>query len=205
MSLAVTIGKAALAQVTKILGRYEQKNTAALIAAWDEAKEEWLVELRRLLPDVLRRLESIEQLQEKLQERSEDPQFQRLLDNVSIEASREAIDERRRMLAHVGAGLFDPSMAIAEAARCERVIRELCPGDILALRRLNGWQEVIVGTRFDQVAGDRPDHLDVLIASGCVAEVPGDNLGGEQTVRHRVTHTGSRILKLLATYEPRGT
>jgi hypothetical protein len=192
MSLVVATGKTALAQGLKILGRYEQKNTAALMAAWDEAKDEWLVELRRLLPDVLRRLEGIEQFQEKLRARTEAPQFHRLLDNVSIEASREAIDERRRMLAHVGAGVFDFTMTIAQAARCERVIRELDPEDILALREVSGWSEVVAGTRLE--------HHDVLIASGCVVEVPGDNQGGEQTVRHHVTGTGSLVLKLLVTY-----
>jgi hypothetical protein len=194
MSFAITAGKAALTQVAKILGRYETKNTAALIAAWDEAKEDWLIELRRVLPDVLRRLENVEAFQEKLCTRTEDRQFERLLDNVSIEASREAIDERRRMLAHVGAGLFDLSMTIAEAARCERVIRELDPEDILALRGVDG---------YEVVAEARLEHLELLVAAGCVAEVPGDNQGGEQTVRHHVTRTGLLVLKVTATYEPR--
>ena len=194
MSLVLAAGKAALSQIAKTLGRYEQKNTAALMAAWDEAKDEWLVELRRALPEVLRRLEGIEQFQEKIRARTEDPQFQRLLDNVSIEASREATDERRCMLAHVGAAVFDFTMTIAEAARCERVIRELDPEDTFALRRVNGWQEVVAGARLD--------HLELLIAAGCVVEVPGDRGGGEETVRHRVTHTGSLVLKLLSTYQP---
>jgi len=195
MSVSLTAGKAALTQVVKFLSRYEKKNTAALMKAWDEAKEDWLVELRRALPDVLRRLENVEQAQEKLHERAADREFQRLLDNVSIEASREAIDERRRMLAHVGAGTFDLTMTIAQAARCERVIRELDPEDVVALRHVNGWREFRADARFE--------HLELLIAAGCVVEIPGDNAGGEQTVKHSVTKTGTLVMRLLATYEPR--
>jgi|HubBroStandDraft_1064217.scaffolds.fasta_scaffold01132_18 hypothetical protein len=195
MSLAVVAGKKLLAQVVEVLVRYENKNTTALLKAWDDAKDEWLVELVRVLPEVVGRLEQVEQFQERLKLRTESPEFQRLLDNVSFEASREAIEERRRMLAHVGAGIFDVTMTIAEAARCERVIREVDPADIFALRRVNGSQEVL--------AGSHPEDLEILIAVGCVAAVPGGMpaLDHEQTVRYEMTRTGSLVLRLVTTYE----
>src|SRR5580704_15851877 len=78
MSLAVVAGKKLLAQVVEVLVRYENKNTTALLKAWDDAKDEWLVELVRVLPEVVGRLEQVEQFQERLNRRTESPEFQRL-------------------------------------------------------------------------------------------------------------------------------
>lgn len=192
MSLTIAAVEVLGKEIAGVVRRFVNKNDDAVFKSWEDAKDDWLIELVATLPGVRARLEHVEKSQERLNERLASPEFQRLLDNVSIEASREPIDERRRLLAHLGAGTFDFTlMSVAEASRCERVIRELDPEDIFSLRRVNTWREV--------QADSARDHLDALFASGCIADLPGDVPG--ETVRRRRTRTGDLVVQITATYE----
>ena len=184
--------------LTSIIGRYADRNTEAIRDAYEEKRRSFLAEVEKTLPHVLACLEAIEprieQLESRLEERAEDPEFQSILDNVVLEASREAIDERRRMLAHAFAGATDVRLTVAEAARAERTLRELNPADVMALRGLGR----MAGRDADR-DGPVAAALAVLVGAGCVQERTGWGGG----VLYNITRTGSLVLRLLASYGPR--
>ena len=180
-----------------IVGRYSDRNTEAIREAYEAKRKDLLAQVEHVLPEVLARLEAaeprIDDLEARLEDRSTDPEFQSVLDNVVIEASREAIDERRRMLAHAFAGAADVRMTVAEAARAERTLRELDPADVAALRGVGRMS----GRDMDR-DGPVGGVLAVLVGAGCVQERTGWGGG----VLYSVTRTGNLVLRLLASYAP---
>jgi hypothetical protein len=137
----------------------------------------------------------IDRLEEKLGDRADDEEFQGLVDNFGLEASREALGERRRLLAHASAGAFDVTMTIAQAARAERVLRHLDPVDIERLRRVELFK------RYDEHSPDgaRREDLDVLVGQGCVSTT----WGAGSVASYSITSTGHLVLRLLRSYQLR--
>lgn len=200
---AGSLAPAALRAVVSAFGRYANRNTKAMQDAWDARRFQWIIEscvlLDRDFPQLKAAVAHIENIVDALDdrmkrlelatERSLDPEFQRILDNYGIEASREAIDERLRMLTHATAGSFSAPMTIAELSRVERILRELDPPDITVLRTL-------------EVGVHSPMHIhgfEVLVGAGC-AIVSWGGAGGLGNLA--ITETGRRVLSLLRSYDP---
>jgi hypothetical protein len=194
---AGAVAPAVARTIADIFGRYGDRNTDAIREAYEAKRRDILAEAQRIIPEVLARLDAVEprleRLEGRVEERVEDPEFHSVLDNVVLEASREAIDERRRMLAHAFAGAFNVEMTIPEAARAERTLRELDPSDLATLRGVGR----MAGRDFER-EGPLRDALAVLLGAGCVHERSGWGGG----VMYSITRTGNLVLRLLATYVP---
>ncbi|MCC6665008.1 MAG: hypothetical protein IT375_14750 [Polyangiaceae bacterium] len=158
----------------------------------------WGAELKSAFPQVVADLERrIEDVDQKIQAALEDPQLPRVLSNFGFEAAREAIDERRRMLAHAAAGIVDPDLPVERKARVERTLRELDPIDVRALYGIHlAVRSARYGALFSVPSGD------VLVASGCVriGTSAGGFGGGGASHSADVTQLGHDVLRVLRSY-----
>lgn len=147
-----------------------------------EMFEDWIVAAHRAVREQVLWVREHEHRISELEALAMDPQFERVLGNYQFEASREAMDERRRMLALAYAGSLHPGMTVAQLARVERVIRELDPEDVkvlAAVRRINAppLNEERVFEDGEQALHDERIQLlkesgasgAALVASACVA------------------------------------
>lgn len=141
----------------------------------------------------------------KVAEMVSDPQFAKIFANLQWEAAREALKERQRMLAHLGAGLCDPDLSINEKARIERVARGLDPQDFNLLREAEQWGLRVGGQRTNEVS------FFVLTASGCLAADTAEQVRAPQpqatgsdaaawSTAVLVTPLGRAVLRALDTY-----
>jgi hypothetical protein len=202
-----------VARVYRVWTTGESSNaTRAFLAAGAEADRILTEETSRAcaveMPYLRARIENLEgRIKAELQE----PQFVRLLENFGREAAQEATDERIRLLAHAGAGAFDLRMHIAERARAERTLRELDPGDVLALHAIDRCATYIYyGHRFTNEAElryafwSKLDNADTLAASGCVRDAPNSPVaqGMAAPANHQlhVTPLGRLILQITRSY-----
>jgi hypothetical protein len=138
-----------------------------------------------------------------------EPEFQKIADNYAVEAQREALLERARMLAHALVGtLCSQNLAISQKSRVERTIRELDPPDVLLLYRLNSVriEERLPNDSFDregmkrmEMLDEHPSSRDVLRAAGCVDWENNGGIGGG-AIYARVTSIGSNVLEVLHGY-----
>lgn len=111
--------------------------TFRLNAAWTQEFETWALTWLNALEQQCERLneqcsgnaENVAALQALLA----DHQFFRVNQNYIFEATREAMDERKRMLAFAAAGSVNVALALGEIARVERTIRELDPDGVRLL------------------------------------------------------------------------
>lgn len=119
----------------------KDRNTPAFEAAFQNVIADWIIEERRQTATQVRRLAAnsadVVALGRQLERLVEDPEFVRVSANFGYEACREAIDERRRMLAFASAGSLNLDLTIAQLARVERTIRELDPEDALLLATIS--------------------------------------------------------------------
>jgi hypothetical protein len=187
-----------VAKLIKLIANYSKRHTRDMLAAQETDFREFVDELRDALPRVLKRLGTVEpriqRLEDLMNDRLDDPQFARFLNNRGLEGAREELNERRRMLAHAAAGGFDVTMTMAQIARAARTLRELDPRDIEALRSLN------TGERH---ADSDTSDVETLLAAGCVwPRTHSPVLGGEPTTSYSRTQNGELVLQLLRTYEP---
>ncbi|MFO0685353.1 MAG: hypothetical protein U0234_25060 [Sandaracinus sp.] len=86
--------------------------------------------------DAARALEArVEDLGARVARLLADGEMQRVWRNIAFEAQREAIDERRRMLAYAIVGTVSSAdrLSVAQVARVERTMRELDPHDLHVL------------------------------------------------------------------------
>ena len=162
----LAVAKVALPVLRKLYDRITQKNTKAVEAEFAQLRDEWAAESYRAVTLLAERVSGLEETLEAL---AGDLEFQRVFLNFAYEASREAITERRRMLAHASAGVIDPEFTIAQKARIERTMRELDPEDVKLLQRIaqaaagkGGLQAAFEALHEGSVSAD------ALIASGCV-------------------------------------
>jgi hypothetical protein len=190
-AVATVVVPAVIGEVASALGRIANRSTQALLAAeWMERQTKWAIETGHVLKVTLPELEArVSNLEAQLRGRALDPEFRRLLFNFGIEAAREAIEERFRMLVHATAGAFNvTSLTIAQTARAERTIRELDPEDITALRHVGPTGQ----------APPKGMSIDAILAAGCVRDLWG--AGG--IASYTLTGTGSLVLAMLRSYTP---
>lgn len=198
--------------IFKIVAAWLTKNDRHVAREFRDVFEGWVVEDRRALtlhlathPEFEARLEALERL-------VADPQLERVRRNYGFEAAREAIDERRRMLAFADAGSLSPDLTVAQAARVERTIRELDPNDVKVLAKI---QKIDAPARdptkvldaegrklHDQRieiwhASDPSGHI--LVSSGCL-DVSAPSSVWEMDCLCIVTKLGKWVLTVLDTY-----
>jgi hypothetical protein len=136
----------------------------------------WGAELKAAMPEVVARIavmeERMEELESKLDHTFDDPQVERVFRNFTFEAAREAVDERRRMLAHAAlADVLDLRLTISQKARVERVIRELDPDDVrrlsqVAARAAEGAEGAAVAMKLGT------SEAEALLAARCAIHYP---------------------------------
>lgn len=213
--------------------RWKDRNTPNLKAAQEEMFKDWVVQLNIAVRDQARHLEQqardLEATRAKLESLVNDPALTRVCDNYGLEASREALDERRRMLAFAAAGSVNVDLEIAQIARVERTVRELDPADVKLLGQLAriedpeppsrpaGWttgpmivpipgpilsfEEQVGRAAVERykLAESRQPSTDTLIAAGCVQTFA---VQSGEIVKNglRVTHLGQWVLKVLDPY-----
>ncbi|WP_437731290.1 hypothetical protein [Sorangium sp. So ce1335] len=199
------------AQLAKLINQAREKRTSEYLVAWDSQKEDWLLEVAVAAKEQKEHLEAIQCKLDAIDALLSDPQFHRIFDNYSFEASREAINERRRMLACAAAGSIDPTMSVAEIARTERTIRELDPQDVLELHRLSklpsptapgvsNWSDEQSQARLNRYNTlIKSPSFDALLASGCVYIDHQTGYAGA-TPDAEVTSMGHRVLRILRAY-----
>lgn len=208
----VTAGLKQLRTLYEILCKRQGEATRRLLEARNEESFAWAADLALRDRERLEALQSqaakIADLEEKLAALVADPQFFRVRTNYCFEAAREAIDERRRMLAYAAAGSLAPGLTVGQIARVERTIRELDPDDVKFLKllseygddgsRYSGWQE-----------NDESGH--VLLAAGCVDKqttvdagtfvfAAGTRLPSGERSLLSITPLGLRVLHILDLY-----
>jgi hypothetical protein len=163
---------------------------------------DWGVELKQALALMVPFLESkFGDIDARIGELFADTQTARLYGNIGLEAEREAIDERRRMLVHAAAGILDPEIPIERKARVERRLRELEPVDVRTLfgmATLLRASEPLDPTKFLFSTGSG----DVLVTSGCVRVTTsgGDGAGRGVDSTVSLTELGRDILVVLRSY-----
>lgn len=209
----------------KLVRYFADRTTRSFQESRDAMFAAWAVEEQQQAAATLRQLEArsddVEALKARLDELVADPEFARVRNNYGYEAYREAIDERRRMLAFASAGSINLELSVAQLARVERTVRELDSSDVLALARvakmadppqpprddrmnyrdqLQPWHEDCgrrAQTRFEILR--ETESLPVLSASGCVL-VAMDTAGFSPKNGLRVTELGARVLRVLHGY-----
>ncbi|HVU02293.1 MAG TPA: hypothetical protein VHE30_11100 [Polyangiaceae bacterium] len=145
--------------------------------------------------------------EDRLATLEQDAEFWRIGRNFRWEAAREAMDERRAMLANAFAGLADPRLTVEEKARVERVLRQLDPIDARSL-----WGLVRAAGRHD-IHGRRYEsesellhelwrslaNADALVAAGCVRVGIKGGVGAGDSVREAavVTKIGLDVIRVL--------
>lgn len=201
-AVAAYLAKPAAKKLMAFLGSRVSKNDDQLKKEREEAALDWAAEVRGAIPQVVAYLNTrIDDLDSRLDAVYADPQFGRIFTNFTFEAAREAIDERRRMLAHAAVGIVDPDISVERKARVERTLRALDPIDVLTLyaaSRIPGGLDALAPMAkflYDAPSGD------ILASCGCVRMEP-DGGGAGQGVwnRAQVTQIGSDVLLALRTY-----
>ena len=232
-SIGVDLGDVAGAIVPivgKLAAHWANRNTRALAEARDEMYRDWVVEEKRATVEhakwLAEQAADLEALRAKLEELTTDPSFARVRDNYGYEASREAVDERRRMLAFASAGSINLELSIGEIARVERTVRELDPADVLLLDQLRtmvdppkpplprelahasqefyrDWEKTCAenAERRRDLADSHSPSGDILASAGCTAIAPLRNTWGQTfPTGVRVTQLGEHVLKIMRGY-----
>ncbi|WP_437653341.1 hypothetical protein [Sorangium sp. So ce1182] len=196
MSVDISILKLGVKPLGQWLAQLSQRNTEDFVRARDEMFREWIAELHRALHELVPEWEQrFNGLEAKINKLGEDPQLFRLLDNFGYEASREAINERRRLLAHAAAGAMNPDLTIAQKARVERVLRELDPDDVILLHKINAMSDA--SARYEALVASEASG-DSLSGSGCIRTYSPEAYDAV-TVAH-VTTLGSWVLTMCTSY-----
>jgi hypothetical protein len=87
--------------VSGLFQRFASGNTKITDASYARRRQDYLFgTVKQLARDVKDQTSRVKDLEERLAQRPRDPEFQGVQDNFCLEATREAIDERRRMLCH---------------------------------------------------------------------------------------------------------
>lgn len=143
--------------------------------AREKREDEFVQEMHRQLETVLRQLERIKSESCRAAWRSPDyEEVTTLIQQFLDQAMKAPSSERRRMLAAAAAGSFRPDIGVESKSRAARVIEQLEPSDVIALRRLakkakraQTWDEI----RF--AVEDEPFiNSSTLLRLGCLIEKP---------------------------------
>ena len=202
ISVATLVAKPAAKQILSFLSRKMNENDEQLRREREEAALDWAAELKRAVPQAVAYLDArIDDLDNRLAKVFEDPQFGRIFTNFTYEAAREAIDERRRMLALASIGIAEPDTSVERKARVERTLRGLDPIDVLTLYGASlipgGLDALVPMSKFLQATPSG----DILAACGCVRMEPdGGGAGAGVWSRATITQVGSDVLMALRLY-----
>lgn len=130
-----------------------------------------------------------------------------LCEQYAEQAAKEPQRERRRLLAAAAAGSFHPEPGIEEKTRVSRVIFQLEPSDVQALRRIKLSQDTAkVRSEIDLAVRKEPNEsIASLIRSGCLAqkvvlEPVGDTTRIKLRTLTEVVPLGTSVLQVLDAY-----
>jgi hypothetical protein len=152
--------------------------------------------------------ERVENLDERVRERSLDEVTNRIQWNYAEQSVKEPVDERARMLEHAAAGVVDVRLTPAEHATVQRILLELDPDDVLALSFLAR----VSGNIFEGETYRSAEHLrwtvwtktinqDVLATSGCLRiTYGGGGIGVGVEGQALVTRHGKLLLRVLRSF-----
>lgn len=216
----IAVGKLGAGYLAKMYSEFADRNTAAVLAEFDKTRDQWLIQLKHAVATLEKQMEhATTEQRTRLNEVLEDPCFARVQVNYSYEASREAIDARRGMLAYAALGAADAGMrgmSIAEVARVERTIRELDPRDVRALARMatifaaplpdeEGKRSIEENRRerelYDLTSSDAyRASSDVLAATACVGSCRYTRKELDWAVRWRINLLGYAVLRVMDLY-----
>lgn len=154
-------------------------------------ESEWIV---AMVPVVKKLVRSEAEMRERLERLEREFPRQRVLRNYFFEAVREAIDDRRSMLAAGAASTFAGEHSVEDAARVERVLRMLDEEDVALLRRL---ERAHPGGRGFALADLRQGQLwgSQLVASGCLLTFTEVAAGSIPTAR--ITPLGELVVRIV--------
>jgi len=154
MSIEVSSLVSGLRLLRRLVEHVEGANTRDHERDRDEEFRFWLAEVALAAGQAEERLG---QLDQRVLDALEDREMQRIWRNLTFEAAREAIDERRRMLAYaaIGTALSAEHLTIAQIARVERTLRELDPADVSTLARIAEIRLEPLDTGADDAAKER--------------------------------------------------
>ncbi len=185
--------------------QFLESNDARLRDAWELERRDHVVRKLFWLEETVVDLGArIADLGSKIDVQADDPQLYRVWDNFVYESIREAIAERREMLAAADAGIVDPTLTIEQKARVERTLRQLDPADV---RALFGFE--LIGNAGGHRERDEVYQLwkrmpngDVLVSSGCLRLNPEPlaGAGGAGKPIPEVTPLGRNVLRVLRVY-----
>lgn len=212
----VQIAKAlpALKSIYDLLKKAEEARTEAMSKASDRYDRLFLRNRVEATEQQLRLLLANEELDEQaLAEQLLDEQFQRLTRNIELEALRESMHERTKMLAYAEAGCIETSLTIAQKSRAERAMRELDPDEVIGLYAVAR----TVGTEYDAEGKDAYDSVDevryevwrrlenpdALVAAGVArASVLQSTPKVGRPAAHGafITRTGDNVLRIMRGY-----
>lgn len=177
----------------KIYGVIQNRNNEEMRRVGDEAL---LVFLQRLCQD----LESLALTEDDVRAKLADERLSHLLYSFQFEAFREAMPDRRAMLASVAAALVASGWEIDRKARVERCVRQLDVGHLMLLRAL----AVDVHDGEDQIARANLVRDDAagsaLMVAGCVYELHVASVGGGHQEVY-FTELGHDVLRASAGFE----
>lgn len=148
--------------------------------AREQREQTFVQEMHQHLEQVVRRLESVKSEAKRAAWRALDyEEVVTLVQQFLDQAMKAPGVERRSMLSAAAAGSFRPDLKLETKSRVARVIEQLEPSDVLALRRLAG-QEKRAQT-WDEVAFAVEDEAFInrstLLRVGCLVEKPVLNHG----------------------------
>ena len=171
-----------------------------LAETYDEFYREWIGDLAEGLTGLAG---STDLLAERLDALEADHERMRVVGNYGMEAWREAVDDRRRMLRDATVATVFSELTPTELARIERTIRMLDPEDLPTLRQVaaDNWRQRYSSLSKGHLGGAS------LVASGCLRLVPGASVIGSVHERDdreelgpivaTVTPLGELVLKFL--------
>lgn len=138
-------------------------------------EEEFFREFHKQVEAVIRKLSEAEANAAQTKSRSLDyEEVLVLLEQFFDQAMKAPQKEKRRMLAAAAAGSFRPDVATETKSRAARVIDQLEPSDVAALRRVVQVAKVAsYRSELHAAMGDEPgSSIFMLLRVGCLAEQP---------------------------------
>lgn len=203
---------------SKFLG-FASSDPKAIARAINENYQDFVIETAQHVGYVEARLfeqgMKIEEIEARLARATEDREEQRLFYAFAFEAMREALADRRAMLAAAAAGLALLDLPVEDKARCERTLRQLDPRHVLQLHGLSRVAgNVFRGVFLNDVGNVRHgvwltlEDGEVLVSAGCVRLSDVNVWGASGTggvidpasADLTITRTGKLVLTALDAY-----
>jgi hypothetical protein len=206
-------------KLTRAFERYSKGDPNILLGPLAENYREWVRDLDAAVAVHTQAInESAEagaQVEERIAALESDRRLVRIWNNLGYDAMREALEERRAMLADAAVALALSPLPIERKARIERTLRDLDPVDVCdlyGLARIVGSQDTD-GTKLRTTdnlrhhvwaSGGRVENAEILLSAGCVYLPPGGGAGwGGGMQELRVSRLGAELLSVMGLYAKR--